>query len=160
MAGWEGGDSGAGGRGEAQKDFLLEGADFSAAPATAFSVPSGPQQATLCTFSLSFFPSFSNFFLSWLFLCNFCLHRHLLLTFISFLSLKIIFFCFSVSAFLSLHLHLSASISSSSPPLCLLLMSLSLSPSLSLSSFLPIPPSLSFFSESLKSRGRVREINS
>ena len=44
MAGWEGGDSGAGGRGEAQKDFLLEGADFSAAPAAAFSVPSGPQQ--------------------------------------------------------------------------------------------------------------------
>lgn len=44
MAGWEGGDSGTGGRGEAQKDFLLEGADFSAAPAAAFSVPSGPQQ--------------------------------------------------------------------------------------------------------------------
>lgn len=60
MAGWEGGDSGAEGRGEAQKDFLLEGADFSAAPATAFSVPSGPQQATLCTFSL-FLPFFLQF---------------------------------------------------------------------------------------------------
>lgn len=146
-------------RGEAQKDFLLEGAGFSAAPTAAFSVPSSPQQPAFPpNFFLSFFPSFSNFFISWLVLCNFYLHRSLFLTFISFLSLKIIFFCFSVSAFPSLHLHLCLSMSPSSPPLCLLLMSLS--PSLSLSSFLPIPPSLSFFSESLTSRGRVREINS
>ena len=118
------------------------------------------QSLATCSFPpffLSFCPSFSNFFLSCLFLCNFYLHRALFLTFISFLSLKVIFF--SVSAFVSLHLHLSLSMSPSSPPVerrafrCLslhLCLSAHFSPS-------RLP---SLFSESLKSRGRVREINS